>query len=264
MLLQRFVLVLGLASLFILGAAPAGADTTVVAQLKESNGSGVTGTAHVTATNDGGLRVVIHASGMVPNAPHARHIHGSTTGGHFMCPTMESDTDGDGLLTNEEASGEYGNVFMALTTNGDASAESGLAVDRMPVADASGQVDYDRTFSADEVPEGVTEQLSHLHVVQHGIDVNGNGRYDVAGAGVSSFAENLGVPGVPEEATDPASCGVVTGAMAPTPPKGGPETGGADTAPASFDVPLAALGALLLVGSLALLWQQRRGHAPRR
>ena len=50
-----------------------------------------------------------------------------------MCPTMESDTDGDGLLTNEEASGEYGNVFMALTTNGDASAESGLAVDRMPV-----------------------------------------------------------------------------------------------------------------------------------
>ena len=46
MLLQRLVLVLGLASLFILGAAPAGADTTVVAQLKESNGSGVTGTAH--------------------------------------------------------------------------------------------------------------------------------------------------------------------------------------------------------------------------
>ena len=97
----------------------------------------------------------------------------------------------------------------------------------------------------------MTEQLSHLHVVQHGIDVNGNGRYDVAGAGVSSFAENLGVPGVPGGGDGSRRCGVVTGAMAPTPPKGGPETGGADTAPASFDVPLAALGALLLVGSLS-------------
>ena len=44
-------------------------------------------------------------------------------------------------------SGEYGDVFMSLTTNGDASAESGLAVDRMPVADDSGRIDYDRTFS---------------------------------------------------------------------------------------------------------------------
>ena len=263
MVLQRSVLVLGLVGLLSLGVAPAGADTTVVAQLEESNGSGVTGTARLTATNDGGLRVVIHATGLVPSAPHAQHIHGSTTGGHFMCPTMESDTDGDGLLTNEEAAGEYGDVFMSLTTNGDASAESGLAVDRMPVADESGRIDYDRTFSADEVPEGLVEQLSHLHVVQHGIDVNGNGRYDTAGAGVSTFAENLGVPGVPEEATDPASCGVVTGAMAPTPPKGGPETGGADAARTSFDLPLAALGALLLLGSLAVLWRQWRGRAPR-
>ena len=36
-----------------------------------------------------------------------------------------------------------------------------------------------------------------LHVVQHGIDVNGNGKYDVEGAGISTFAKNLGVPGVP-------------------------------------------------------------------
>ena len=93
-----------------------------------------------------------------------------------MCPSIENDTDGDGLLTNEEASGEYGQVFMALTTEGDASAESGLALDRMPVADASGRIDYDRTFSADEVPDGLVDQLAHVHVVQHGIDVNGNGR----------------------------------------------------------------------------------------
>ena len=213
----------------VLGAAPAGADTKVTAQLEESNGSGVTGTAALTATDDGSLRVVIHAEGHVPGVPHAQHIHGATTGtGHYMCPSMEADLDGDGLLTNEEASGEYGDVFMALTTEGDASAESGLAVDRMPVADSEGRLDYDRTFSADELPDGLVDQLEHVHVVQHGIDVNGNGEYDIDGAGVSTFAENLGVPDVPEEATDPASCGVVTGAMATRAPQGGVETGGGD------------------------------------
>ena len=178
-----------------------------------------------------------------------------------MCPTMEADVDGDGLLTNEEASGEYGDVFMALTTEGDASAESGLAVDRMPVADSAGTIDYDRTFSADELPDGLVDQLEHVHVVQHGIDVNGNGEYDIEGAGVSTFAENLGVPDVPEEATDPASCGVVTGAMAPTAPQGGVETGGGDTDRLVVDAPVAGLGALLLTGSLVVLWLTRRSRA---
>jgi hypothetical protein len=244
------------------GAAPASADTQVTAQLEESNGSGVTGTATLTATDNGDLRVVIHAEGLVPGAPHAQHIHGATGGaGHYMCPTMEADVDGDGLLTNEEASGEYGDVFMALTTEGDASAASGLAIDRMPVADSAGTVDYDRTFSADELPDGLVDRLEHVHVVQHGIDVNGNGEYDIEGAGVSTFAENLGVPDVPEEATDPASCGVVTGAMAPTAPQGGVETGGGDGERVVVDVPAAGLGAMLLAGSLVVLWLTRRRRA---
>ena len=180
-----------------------------------------------------------------------------------MCPSIENDTDGDGLLTNEEASGEYGDVFMALTTEGDASAESGLALDRMPVADASGRIEYDRTFSADELPDGLVDQLAHVHVVQHGIDVNGNGEYDIDGAGVSTFAENLGVPDVPEEATDPASCGVVTGAMAPTAPVGGMETGGADAARPGADVPVLALGVLLLLGSTVLYRRSRRDRGSR-
>jgi hypothetical protein len=242
------------------GAAPAHADTTVTARLRQSNHSGVTGTATLTATDDGGLRVVIHAQGLVPGVPHAQHIHGAMSGGHFMCPTMAADTDGDGLLTNEEASGEYGNVFMALTTTGDASAASGLAVDRMPVADASGRVDYDRTFTPDQVPDGLIEQLSEVHVVQHGIDVNDNGKYDKAGAGISTFAKNLGIPGVPEEATDPASCGMVTGAMAPMAPQGGVETGGGDGDGGSVNLPLAALGAALLLASVITVDRLRRSR----
>ena len=230
---------------------PAEADTTVGARLQPNNNSGVKGTATLTADDNGGLTAVIHAQGLVPGQPHAQHLHGSAGGGHFMCPTMENDTDGDGLLTNEEASGEYGNVFFALTTRGDTSARSGLAVDRMPVADSAGRVDYRRTFSPDEVPDDLLKHLSTVHVVQHGIDVNGNGKYDMAGAGESTFAKNLGVAGVPEEATNPASCGVVTGAGAPVSPHGGMETG---SGPADgVNGGLAALGGLLVAGSAAVL-----------
>ena len=152
---KRFsALVLALAGLLLVTVAPARADTTVTAQLDEANDSGVTGTATLTATDSGGLRVVIQGEGYVPGVPHAQHIHGSTSAGHFMCPSMENDIDGDGLLTNEEASGEYGQVFMALTTEGDASAESGLALDRMGWSEVVGTVAGDDTLLV-VVKEGV-------------------------------------------------------------------------------------------------------------
>ena len=71
------------------------------------------------------LRIRIEAQGLVPG-PHAQHLHGALGAHHFQCATMRDDTDGDGWLTNEEASGEYGDVFMALTTSGAVSATSGL------------------------------------------------------------------------------------------------------------------------------------------
>jgi hypothetical protein len=237
-------------------APPAAADTTVMAELREMNDSGVRGSATLTATADGGLRVVIRARGHVPGQPHAQHIHGSLGGEHFMCPSAANDTDGDGLLTNEEAAGEYGTIFLSLTTRGDTSATSGLAVDRMPVADAAGRLDYQRTFAAKELPDGLLDHLAELHVVQHGIDVNGNDKYDLAGAGVSTFAKNLGADGVPEEATDPASCGVVTGAKAAVPPHGGVETGGGPDD--SVNGALAGAGGLLLAGATAVLIRNRR------
>jgi hypothetical protein len=224
----------------------AAADTTVKAKLVEQNGSGVSGTVTLTALGNGRLKVVIHSQGLVPGQPHAQHIHGSAHGGHFGCPTLKkNDTDGDGVLTNEEATGEYGTVFLALTTEGGATPQDGLDVKRMPVADSQGRLDYERTFSAKAVPDGLVEHLSSLHVVQHGIDANNNGKYDMEALGVSTFAESLGVPNIPEEATDPASCGVVQGAGMSGKPRGGVETGGAP-AP-DVNAPLAAAGAALLV-----------------
>jgi hypothetical protein len=117
----------------------------------------------------------------------------------------------------------------------------------MPVADSKGRLDYRRTFSAKRVPDALLTHLSSLHVVQHGIDVNHNGRYDMAALGESTFAKNLGAPGVPEEATDPATCGLVTGAGAMTAPHGGVETGGG---PAGSRNPgLAVVGGAMVAAS---------------
>ena len=76
-----------------------------------------------------------------------------------MCPSMEADLDGDGLLTNEEASGEYGDVFMALTTEGDASAESGLAIDRMPAYGLLTKILHYDPITSEEVPATTVQIL---------------------------------------------------------------------------------------------------------
>ena len=257
-------------SLVLAGAAAilclpmgAAADTKVSAKLVEQNGSGVSGTATLTAIGHGRLKVVIHSRGLVPGQPHPQHIHGSAHGGHFGCPTLKrNDTDGDGLLTNEEATGEYGTIFLALTTRGGATPEDGLDVKRMPVADGRGRLDYERTFSARAVPDGLLEQLSSVHVVQHGIDVNDNDKYDVDALGESTFAKNLGVDGVPEEATNPASCGVVQGAGAGKPARKGVETGG--TPAPERRTELAAVGAGLLLVSAAFAVSAVTGSRRRR
>jgi hypothetical protein len=233
--------------------ASAAADTNVKAKLVELNDSGASGAATLTATDDGALKVVIRSQGLVPGVPHAQHVHGSGHGGHFTCPTVkEADTDGDGILTNEEGMGEYGTIFFPLTTKGSATPKDALAVDRMPVADSEGRVSYERIFPAEMLPDGLLENLSSLHVVQHGIDVNNNGKYDLAALGESTFAKNQGKPGIPEEATNPALCGVVQGAGAAGPARGGVETGG--TAAVGLNAPLIAAGAiaLLVAGGVAL------------
>ena len=106
MIKLRNSLILAAAAALLCVPMSAAADTSVKAKLVEQNGSGVSGTVSLTALDNGGLKVVIHSKGLVPGQPHAQHIHGSAHGGHFGCPTLKkNDTDGDGVLTNEEASG---------------------------------------------------------------------------------------------------------------------------------------------------------------
>ena len=233
-----------------LAVSPAQADESVNVMLEELNGSGASGTGTLTVTSDGDLRIHLETQGMTPGMPHAQHIHGDVSGQDFFCPTMAADANGDGQVSTEEGLPQYGDVFISLTTKGDTSKASGLALDRFPVADANGNVVYDRTIPASALPEGTIEQLSNLHIVQHGLDVNGNDKYDLKALGESVFAASLGVEGVPEEGTNPATCGMVM-------PAGGVETGSGSTDGVE-SLPLIALGGVSLLGAGGALAARRR------
>jgi hypothetical protein len=157
------------------------------------------------------MTVDITGSGFTPGeSPHAQHVHG-VVGEDSTCPTAAEDADGDGIVTTSEGQATYGPILVSLTTEGDTTPDSGLAVDRMPVADAGGNLSYSRTFP---VPAEVGDDIDALHVVQHGVDFDGSGAYD--GDRMSDLD-----PALPAEATDPADCGELV-AM----PTGGVQTGG--------------------------------------
>ena len=248
MRLHRALTFLGVAAVPLMFAMPAQADT-VNFTLFEQNGSGARAEATITTHSDGSMTVDIQGNGFTPDAPHAQHLHGAPEG-DFFCPPASADANGDGQVSTEEGVSQYGGVMVSLTTKGDASADSGLAVDRMPVADASGNLTYSRTIPAADIPDGIVENVDNLHIVQHGLDVNGNDKYDMEALGESVFAKSLGVDGIPEEATNPATCGEVS-------PVGGVETGGAGTEGAEA-APMAAFGGLALAGAAGLMVAQRR------
>ncbi|MEV5484758.1 MULTISPECIES: hypothetical protein [Streptomyces] len=242
-------------------ALTAGASSQAVAEgngayqinLSQLNNSGSKGTAMLSLKGHE-LTVKIESEGHVPGQPSAQHLHGSTDGHDFHCPDPSADTNGDGVINNTEATVDYGNINISLTTKGPTDAMgSGLAVDRMPVADAQGKLSYERTIP---VSQAVVDHIKDLHIVQHGIDRNNNKKYDFEGAGKSELD-----PKLPQEATAPTNCGEVQGAAVGSIPVGGVETG---TGPVEEKaMPAAMIGAggaafVVVTGALALV-RRRRG-----
>lgn len=176
-----------------------GSGTQTHAKLGSLNNSGVTGRATVTVT---GRKVKVSVDGfhLLKNAPHAMHFHFSKKSDH-KCPTVRDDKNSDHRLTTSEGVPSYGMVKASLTKRGDTSPKSALAVDRFPTAPHH-QVHYDRTF---RVSKRLARAIRHGNaaLVIHGIDYNGNGKYDFA-AGKSDLD-----PSLPAEATDPVACAVL-------------------------------------------------------
>ncbi|MEU4163450.1 hypothetical protein [Actinoplanes sp. NPDC026670] len=257
MKLSRTLLAVPAAAAILLAVPTAAhADESVHVKLDPLNHSGAAGTATLTAMSDGDLKVSIRSTGLVPNSPHAQHLHGSTDGMDFHCPDMSADADGNGYVSTEEGMPDYGNIFISLTTKGDTTPKSGLAIDRMPTADAKGNLSYDRVIPAADLPAGTIKHLTDLHVVQHGIDANNNDMYDLDGLGESTLAKSAGLTGIPQEATDPALCGMVTGAAAGSVPVGGVDTGDGSTR--HDPTPLYALGGIALLGAAGAVIARRR------
>ena len=69
------------------------------------------------------------------------------------------------------------------------------------MANPGGSERYERTI---EVSSEIANKLGMFHIVQHGVDLNGNGKYDFEAAGASELD-----PSLPQEATIPANCGVI-------------------------------------------------------
>src|SRR5918994_404525 len=168
------------------------------AELNPLNRSGAEG--HATLEKEGNKKVEteIHTKGLAPKLPHAQHIHGFKKA-VSECPTLAL-SGRDNLITTVEGVPAYGPIQVSLTTTGDTSPKSGLAVERFPVANAKGTVNYERTLM---VSADVAKNLGKKAIVQHGVDLNDNGRYDFK-AGKSELD-----PSLPQEATIPATCGVI-------------------------------------------------------
>ena len=193
------------------GASPASADskkghgayqktTTVHAKLRQLNKSGASGKAQVHVKGNR-LDVQYSARGLVKNAPHAVHIHYGEQARH-ECPTLADDANKDGRLTTLEGVPAYGPIVVSLTTKGDTSPASGLAVDRYPTA-PRGKISYHRHNIKTSADTAKDIKDGEAVLVIHGVDHNHNGRYDFK-AGKSELD-----PKLPAEATNTAACGVL-------------------------------------------------------
>lgn len=219
-----------------LGAGVAqAADGTATATLRPVALNGVqgSGTAMVTVSGTR-IDVTMRASGLLPDNPHAAHIHFGADARH-ECPVASDDTDGNGHLSTTEGGPAYGPIVVSLTRTGDTSPKSGLAVDRFDTA-PGGNLDYERgsiTVSPD-VAQAIVD--GKAVVVVHGVDYDKDGKYD------GSAKSDLD-PTLPTEATDPAICGALRAA-----PTGGMQTGAGGTS-GSGDDELVLLGGGLLLAA---------------
>ena len=229
-------------------AVAADGDTMANLQPVALNGVNASGSAMV-QVNGTRIDVTMAASGLLPDNPHAAHIHFGDDARH-ECPTAADDADGSGTINTTDGDPAYGPVVVSLTTTGDTSPDSGVAVDRFETA-PGGELTYERgsITVAPEIAAAIT--AGEAAVVVHGVDHNGSGMYD------GETKSDLD-PSLPTEATDPAICGILSAA-----PAGGADTGLGGTA-SSNDGGLIALGGglvLVAAGTGAVAARKARASA---
>lgn len=175
---------------FFAGLSPVPHDPTA------DSGSNVSGQASIEYVRGTTYLVTVNATGLSPNLPHLAHIHGVVTAQN-ECPPA-SAAGSDGLIDTLDGLPSYGPILVTFATSGDTSAAAGLNIGTAPVADANGNLFFQREI---KIKGNVAANLDDLHVVIHGEDLNDNGTYD---GQASTLA-----PGVPLEAELPVACGTI-------------------------------------------------------
>lgn len=232
-------------------AEPAVAWTPYQATLNPVTANHVTGSGKAMIQLSGNTaKITVTASGLVGGAsPHAMHIHVDGAG---ACPTPSEAKSHNGHSSTNvaDAMKDYGMIGTSLTTSGDSTPKSALAVTRFP---AGSSVNYSRTL---EVSDDVAANLKSgkAVLVVHGIDYNSNGKYDNV-LGASELDKTL-----PAEATDPALCGAFTASQMTSMPNGAADTGDGATQGGSGtdNGMIAGGGAAVLIGVGAGTWALRR------
>lgn len=200
--MRKSLAVLAAGTMLVAGAGTAAADhlpekanapTLYTFDLAELNDSGVDAAAQVQLRGDQ-VRVQVRVKDASSELPHAMHIHAGD-----VCPPDSAAGD-DGILTVLDGVPFYGGIVQSLTTTGDASGDSALALDRFPVANKAGNYVYNRTFTVgDDIPEDVVDNITDGHIVVHGFDTSGDGTYADSDAPLLQG----------NEATLPIACGQI-------------------------------------------------------
>ena len=180
---------------------PSGHGVSLHAALRPLNNSGGFGNADVKVH---GHRAGVHidAHRLARGVPHAQHIHFGRDARN-ECPSAFDDSNGDHRLSTTDGGPAYGPIKKSLTTRGDTSPKSALAVKRFPTT-PKGMEHYDRRINFAKAAVVRAIKNGRGVIVIHGVDYNGNGKYDFRSAGRSDLDRSL-----PAEATDPAICGVL-------------------------------------------------------
>ncbi len=252
-------------SMLAVPAFAAHEGTAYSGTLNALNGETGSGDAYIEVDESGdNMTVQVNATGLELDFVHAMHIHAVFDGDlseepgesdipASSCPTVANndtvdggdapgteDSEADGFVNVLEGASSYGGVQVSLTTEGDTSADSALAVDRFPVGT---EIDYERTI---EIPSALKDELADVHIVVHGTDIDDNGDESNDDGETSSLDDSL-----PFDATAPALCGTLTAASS-----GEIATGAGGTATDSNGALALGLGGLALAGAVAL---RRRG-----
>lgn len=159
-------------------------------------GSNASGTATIEYVRGTTYLVTLNATGLSPNLPHLAHIHGVVQAQN-ECPGPDA-AGTDGLIDTLDGLPAYGPVMVTFSTEGDTSAAAGFNLGTAPVSDANGNLFYQREI---KIKGDVAANLSDLHIVVHGEDLNDSGTYD-------GQESTLGM-GIPLEAELPVACGAI-------------------------------------------------------